>query len=59
MFDFVRPVARPFIRTSKTMPPNTVGTPFMLVAFPGAEFAQIENLMMLALGDALLCCRPS
>lgn len=42
MFDFVRLVAKPFIRTSKTMRPKTVGTPSLLGAFRGAEcFAQI------------------
>jgi hypothetical protein len=42
MFDFVRLVARPFIKKSKTMPPKTVGTPSLLAAFRGVEyFAQI------------------
>jgi hypothetical protein len=44
MFDFVRLVARAFIRTRKTMPPKIVGTPSLLAAFRGAEyFDQIVN----------------
>jgi hypothetical protein len=59
MFDFVHLVARPFIRIGKTMPLKIVGTPPRLAAFGGAEYLPKLKLMMLALGDALLCCRPS
>jgi hypothetical protein len=54
MFDFVRLVARPFIKKNKTMPPKTVGTPSLLAAFRGVEyFAQIVKPIMPALEDAL------
>src|SRR5262249_61767298 len=37
MFDFVRFVAKPFMRLSETTPPNIAGTPFLRAAIRGPE----------------------
>src|SRR5215831_5501289 len=38
MFAFVRFVARAFMRSSETMPPNNAGTPSSLAAISGADY---------------------
>jgi hypothetical protein len=51
MFGFVRFTAKPLIRTRKTTPPHTAGTPPWLTALRGAECHLHGN--MISLGPTL------
>src|SRR5262249_27982731 len=44
MFDFVRFGAKPFMRLSKTTPPNIAGTPSLLAAIRGPEAIDVPRL---------------
>ena len=51
MFGFVRFDAKPFIRTRKTTPPNTAGTPSLLKTHP-FELGRLQNGQIVVAGTA-------